>query len=173
MSDLIALSFQNNQLFLLGSRGFLPARGSLMLDIVVCAMLLVVVVLGFSIFLVRSKREYRLHRAIQITLALVLAVAIIAFEIDIRFFSDWRSAAEQSRFYPSGLVDLSLWVHLAFAIPTPFIWAYVLIGALRRFQPVGPGRYSQFHRRWGWIASIAMLLTALTGWVFYYLAFVA
>ena len=144
-----------------------------MLDIVVCAMLLVVVVLGFSIFLVRSKREYRLHRGIQITLALVLAATIIAFEIDIRFFSDWRSAAEQSRFYSSGLVELSLWVHLAFAIPTPFIWAYVLTGALRRFQPVGPGGYSRFHRRWGWIASIAMLLTALTGWVFYYLAFVA
>ncbi|MCH2180452.1 MAG: DUF420 domain-containing protein [Mariniblastus sp.] len=173
MTELITVSMKNCQGWLLGSTGFLPSRGSLMLDTVVCAMFLVLLVLGISIYLVRSRREYRAHRAIQISLALILAVTVIAFEIDIRFFTDWRSAAEQSPFSASGLVDVSLWVHLAFAIPTPFIWAYVLFGAVLRFRPPEPGSYSRFHRTWGWIASLAMLMTALTGWVFYYLAFVA
>ena len=173
MTDLITVSLKNSQGWLLGSTGFLPSRGSLMLDTVVCAMVLVLVVLAISIYLARAKGQYLAHRAIQITLAVILAVTVIAFEIDIRFFTDWRSAAEQSPYFASGLVDVSLWVHLSFAIPTPFIWAYVLFGAVRRFQPPQPGPYSRFHRRWGWIAAVAMLMTALTGWIFYYLAFVA
>ncbi len=173
MSGLLTLSLQTQFSLGLGSSGFLPARGSLMLDFVVCAMLLVVLVLGVSIYLVRSKRRYGIHRFIQIALAGVLAVAIVAFEIDIRFFTDWRSAAEKSPFYSGGWVQAALWLHLAFAIPTPFIWAYVLVGALKRFRPLEPGQYSQFHRTWGWIASIGMLLTAVTGWLFYYVAFVA
>ena len=173
MTELMAVSMKNSLGGLLASVGFLPSRGSLMLDTVVCAMFLVLLVLGFSVYLVRFRRAYRIHRAVQITLAIVLVVTVIAFEIDMRFFTDWRSAAEQSPYFASGLVNLSLWIHLLFAIPTPFIWAYVLCGALRRFRPLEPNAYRRFHRTWGWIASLAMLMTALTGWIFYYLAFIA
>ena len=158
---------------LLSSHGFLPTRGSLMLDIVVCAMLLVMMILAVSIYLVRQKRLYFAHRTIQIGLASLLAIAIVGFEIDIRFFTDWRVAAEESPFYANGWVDRVLWIHLAFAIPTPFVWAFVLFGAVRNFNVAEPGEYSRFHRRWGWIASVFMLLTTVTGWGFYYLAFVA
>lgn len=177
MSDNWLLLIQNRDSWIgnpfIGSHGFLPTRGSLMLDIVVCAMLLVVLVLAVSIYLVRRKRLYYWHRTIQVALASLLAIAIVGFEIDIRFFTDWRAAAEQSPYYATGWVDRALWIHLVFAIPTPFIWAFVLFGALRHFATIEPGEYSRFHRRWGWIATIFMLLTTVTGWGFYYLAFVA
>jgi cytochrome b subunit of formate dehydrogenase len=67
-----------------------------------------------------------------------------------------------------------LWVHLFFAIPTAVLWIFVIVQALRKFDdPPLPNAYSAQHKFWGWIAAIEMTLTAVTGWAFYYLAFVA
>ena len=79
-------------------------------------------------------------------LAIVLLVSLVAFELDIRFFSNWGELAQASPFYESGLVQKMLAFHLMFAIPTPFLWAWVIWRALRRF-PVDPqpGPHSREH----------------------------
>ncbi len=153
--------------------GFLPTRGSLVLDAIVCAMALVLVILGISVYLVRYRRLYRVHRMIQVTLCVLLAIAVTAFEVDVRFFTDWRAAASFSPFYEGGWVDRMLVVHLLFAVPTPLVWGFVIVQALRHFPNAQPGPYSFRHRRWGWIAVLMMTATAVTGWVFYWFAFVA
>jgi uncharacterized membrane protein YozB (DUF420 family) len=154
--------------------GFLPSRGSFMLDFVFIAMFAVIPILVGSIRLVK-KRHYSWHKRIQITLAIVLLVAVTAFEIDLNFVTkNWRPLAEPSPYYAAGWVDVSLWIHLVYAVPTPFLWGIVIVQALRKFpQPVGPGEHSRQHARWGWLAAGAMALTAVTGWCFYFLAFVA
>ncbi len=149
------------------------SRASLMLDVVFLAMLLVVPALAYSIQLAK-RGKYTAHKALQVVLASVLLVAVTAFEIDMRFFTDWRVLAEPSPHYASGTVHTTLYIHLAFAIPTLVLWIVVTIGALRKFDdPARPGSHSRFHRRWGMFAGYGMFLTAATGWVFYYLAFVA
>lgn len=154
--------------------GFLPARGSFMLDLVCVAMILVSVLLLLSVGLARFGRKYHWHRSLQVGLAMILLVAVVAFEIDVRFFTDWRKLAEPSPYYASNWVDRLLWLHLCFAIPTPFIWGYVVYSALRNFREVRPStEYSGHHRWWGRLATAAMLLTAVTGWMFYWTAFVA
>ncbi len=143
-----------------------------MLDTVFVAMFAICAVMMLSIWFVRYRSLYKIHRQIQIGLAAVLAVAIFVFEIDVRFVTDWRSLASSSRFYDTGMVDRALWIHLMFAIPTPFVWAYVVVQALRKFpREVGPGEHSRSHRFWGRIAAALMLLTAVTGCIFYWLAF--
>ena len=67
--------------------GFLPTRGTFMLDFVFVAMFAIVPIMAWSIYLARYRRKYELHKRIQITLALVLAVAVAAFEVDARFFT--------------------------------------------------------------------------------------
>ncbi|HEV7280725.1 MAG TPA: DUF420 domain-containing protein [Pirellulaceae bacterium] len=155
----------------------LPGRGSLMLEAVVIAMLVVTLALAFSIAAARLGKRYRLHRTVQIVLTICLAVTLIAFEADMRFVTDWRALADGSPWYDRGrfsVVDAALAVHLCFAIPAPFVWAATLGLALRRFgRNVAPGPYSRGHRRWGWISATLMGLTTLTGWIFFYLAFVA
>jgi len=154
--------------------GFLPTRGSVMLDFVFLAMFGVIVIMGISIGLVRFRRMYNLHKWLQITLGVVLLLAVIAFEVDMRFFTSWRELAEPSPYYASGTVDWSLYIHLAFAIPTPLLWIYVIVMAVRRFPaPVMPNNYSATHKFWARIAAIGMTMTAVTGWIFYYLGFVA
>ena len=159
-----------------GWPGFLGTRGSFMLDLVFLAMFLVVPAMFWSVFQVRRGR-YELHRWVQTTLGVVLGVAVLAFELDMRIHG-WKHRAEPSAFWRTGswndAIDYSLAVHLAFAIPNTILWAWTITQAWRHFsRPTVPNAYSSHHRFWGWLTVVFMTMTALTGWVFYYLAFVA
>lgn len=156
-----------------GVDGFLGTRASIMLDIVVLAMVLVLPVMGWSVWLVRSRRRYLLHKRVQLILAGVLLVAVLAFEVDMRFVSGWKDRAEPSRYWPAG-VWTSLIIHILFSASTAFVWIYVVVSALRNMpQPPGPSAYSPWHKAWAWIAAVDMTLTTVTGWIFYWVAFVA
>ncbi|HMP78619.1 MAG TPA: DUF420 domain-containing protein, partial [Pirellulaceae bacterium] len=147
--------------------GILPFRGSLMLDVVCLAMVAITIALGISIYQIRYRRRERLHRAMQLTLASILAVAVVAFEIDLRFFTNWRDLAEASPFYASGWVDRALWLHLVFAIPTPIAWTVLIISALRHYPALrNDAKYWRRHRRYGWLGTWMMIGTAVTGWLF-------
>lgn len=147
-----------------------------MLDVVFLAMFAVVPVLGWSIMLAKQGK-LALHKRIQLALALILLVAVTAFEIEMRVIG-WEDRAAVSPYWSDANwndpVHYSLAIHLFFAIPTAFIWIYVVVQALRKFpKPVAPSRYGPAHKFWGMIASIEMLMTAVTGWIFYWIAFVA
>lgn len=156
---------------------FLGFRGSLMLDVVFLAMFAVLPVLAISVYLVK-RRRFELHKKLQLTLGMVLLVAVVAFEVDMRIH-DWTERADLSPYFsaetkwscPAGI---ALIIHLFFAIPTALVWAVVTVQALRKFpHPPQPGTHSASHKFWGWLAVLEMCGTALTGWIFYYLAFVA
>jgi uncharacterized membrane protein YozB (DUF420 family) len=166
-----------------GLDGFLPWRGSLMLDVVFLAMFLVIPVMAWSIRQAKAGR-YLLHKRVQLGLAAVLLVAVGCFEIDMQFFTDWRARAAGTSDHPgspyydrasdSGIAVYALWIHLVFALTTAALWVYVVVQALRKFpSPPQPGAHSRGHVRWARLAAWDMFLTALTGWVFYYLAFIA
>ncbi len=148
-----------------------------MLDVIFVAMFGIVAVMYFSVYLVRVRRLVRIHRAIQISTALVLAVAIVAFEVDVRFFTDWRKLAEPSPFFQSGMATLCLWIHLMFAVPTPFVWGWTIFKALKNFPAslVGPDMkaHAAAHRLNGWLSVGLMTATVVTGSAFYWMAFVA
>jgi uncharacterized membrane protein YozB (DUF420 family) len=164
-----------------GIDGFLPfGRGSLMLDVVFVAMFVVVPLLAVSLWLVKSG-HYRRHKALQLAMAGVLLVAVLLFEIDIQFITKWELRAAPSPYFDGTdtwtkwtcPVGISLLVHLCFAVPTLVLWIVVVTAALRKFpSPPHPGPHSPFHKRFGWLAAGGMFLTAATGWVFYWLAFV-
>lgn len=161
-----------------GIDGFLGTRGSLMLDVVFLAMFVVVPLLAVSIYLTKYRRKHALHKKLQLAMAAVLLVAVTLFEIDIRV-NGWEARAEPSPYFDpqhkwTSLAGISLIVHLTFAGPTLVLWIYVVVQALRHFsRPPAPGKHSRAHARWGWTAAVGMLMTAVTGWLFYWLAFVA
>jgi uncharacterized membrane protein YozB (DUF420 family) len=156
-----------------GVDGFLGSRASLMLDVVFLAMFLVLPVLGWSIAMVRYRRLFVIHKRVQLAIAIVLLAAIVAFEIDMQFVSGWRDRAAASRFWPAGVMA-SLYVHLFFAVTTAVLWIYVVTGALRNIpKSPGPSSYSRRHIIWARLAAIDLAMTALTGWTFYLMAFVA
>ena len=148
-----------------------------MLDFVFLAMFAVIPAMAVSIALVRLRRKYTIHKRVQLVLAIVLLVSVLLFELDLRFFSKWQERAEPSPYFTAGswcAAWYALLIHLSFAVPTLFLWGYVVTGAVRNFaKPPQPSAYSQKHRRIGWIAAWWMFGTAATGWVFYWMAFVA
>ena len=156
-----------------GWDGFLGTRASLMLDVVCLAMVLVVVVLGWSIRQVRRHGRYELHKRIQLTLAGVLLVVLAAFETDVRLHGWQERAAGEIGGEASTAVITALSIHLFFALTTPVLWIVVIAMAWQRFpNPAAPNKHSAFHRRWARLAAWDMVLTAVTGWVFYVMAFV-
>jgi putative membrane protein len=160
-----------------GWNGFLGTRASFMLDVVVLAMLAVLPLLAWSIYLVKYRHQYALHKKMQLILAGLLLVAVGAFEVDMRFITDWEERAAPSPYYTAGQWDAvwgSLAVHLVFAIPTLLLWIYVVVAAVRKFpRPPLPNEHSRQHRVFATLGSAGMFLTAVTGWIFYWLAFVA
>lgn len=157
--------------------GFLGYHTSFMLDAVVSALVLVVPVLVCSLYSVKIRHQYLLHRNLQIALAVTLLAAVMAFEIDLHVVQGgWQNvvnkgppvSAEQLLF-----IQKILRVHLIFAGSTPFLWAITIILALRYMpNPPQPSPHSRWHKRLGWISTADLVLTSVTGLVFYYVAFV-
>lgn len=162
-----------------GIDGPLGTRASLMLDVVFVAMFAVVPLMLLAIYLARYHNAWRWHKRIQLALATVLLLAVVAFEIDMQFVTEWELRAEPSPYFTitekwTSPVGIALLVHLFFAIPTAVIWFYVVSGAIKHFpKPPSPSQYSGRHKLWGRIAAVEMTMTAITGWVFYWMAFVA
>ena len=148
-----------------------------MIDLVFLAMIAVVPILWGSIWIVRKQKDYQKHKRTQVALASILLLAVVAFEVEVRL-SGWRHLAEPSPFWRDGAfndwIDYSLVIHLLFAVPTPILWGFIIYRALAGFpRPVEPSHHSTSHRFWGKLGALGMTATAITGWVFYYLAFVA
>ena len=162
------------------ANGFLGYDASLMLDVVVCALLLVVPVLAYSIYVVRARRRYVLHRNLQVGLGALLLVTVIAFEVDMRMQGGWELIVNKPEAEPRlneaslALVRRMLWVHLLFAVTTPILWLATLCLALARFpNPPRPAGHSRLHKVLGWASAVDIALTSVTGLAFYYAAFVA
>jgi hypothetical protein len=139
---------------------------------------LVVPVLATSIFLVKFQRNYIWHRRLQLFRAAVLLFAVAAFELDVQVVHHgWQNIVRQARpeIAPADFdfVRKVLYVHLVFAISTPFLWAVTIGLALPRFgNPPAPSRHSRWHKRLGWTSAVDLAMTSVTGLLFYYFAFV-
>jgi hypothetical protein len=161
--------------------GFLGYDTTFMLDFVVCALVVIVPILAFSIHQVRTKRNYRLHRNLQLTLGLILFVAVSAFEVDVQFLhGGWENIVNKPdrpmRLSSDELAEVRrvLRIHLGFAVSTPVLWAVTIALALWRYpNPPLPGPHSRVHIPLAWLSTLDLVATSMTGLWFYYAAFVA
>jgi putative membrane protein len=153
--------------------GFIPtSRGSLMLDLVACAMIGVLPLLGLAIGFVKWKQNYALHKRLMLVMSSLLLVAVVLFEIEMRLIG-WRHLAEASPYYHS-LVPGTLVIHLICSISTVILLAVTVTAALKKFpKPPRPHDHSQLHRILGKSAALGLVMTSITGWIFYYVAFIA
>lgn len=152
--------------------GFLPSsRGSFILDFIVLAMAAVIPVLIYSIWQAKYRKNLAFHKTLQIGLGVVLGITILTFELDMRI-NGWRHLAKDSPYYDT-FVYPALIVHLFFAIPTLFLWTYTLYAGVKHSIEKSLSKYRIQHRKLGRLSAAFMLGTTVTGWIFYYLAFIA
>lgn len=153
--------------------GFLPfAHATFMMDVIVLAMVAVLPCLAFSIWLVVVQKNYKAHMRWQVSLGVLLAVAVVAFAVEIRLY-EWQHLMTGSPYFETSL-PLILYIHRTFSLLTSVLWVATLSSAWMAFpRPPRPSPFSRAHRFLGWLATGGMFATAITGWIFYYLAFVA
>jgi hypothetical protein len=156
-----------------GIDGFLGTRASLGMDVVLVGLFAVLPLFAWSIHLVRNRRNFAAHKRLQWIIAAALLAAIVVFEIDVRLVSDWKLRAAASPWWPAGVLT-ALGIHLIFAVSTFVLLVWVLWEAAVRFpSPPVPSAHSRRHMTMARLAGIDLVLTAITGSVFYWLAFVA
>ena len=80
-------------------KGFLGTDASLMLDVVVTSLVVVVPVLLWSLWLAKFRRNFTLHKWVQVTLSAVLSVVVILFEVDMRLQGGGGCNAERHHTY--------------------------------------------------------------------------
>lgn len=153
--------------------GFIPnSRGSLMLDLVAVAMVAVLPFLALAIGLAKWQKNYAQHKRLMLSLSIILLIAVILFELEMRLIG-WRHLAEPSPYYVS-LVPSALTVHLICSVSTVLTLGLTVVLALKRFaKPPRPGDHSALHKALGKLAAVGLCLTSVTGWFFYYIAFIA
>ncbi|MGB8853625.1 MAG: DUF420 domain-containing protein [Pirellulales bacterium] len=163
-----------------GIDGFLGSRASIGMDVVLVGLIALLPVMAWSIAAVRQG-HYALHKRLQLFIVAALLAAIVVFEIDVRLVSDWKLRAAggppwggaPNAWWPRGVL-VALAIHLVFAISTLVLWAWVVWEALTRFRvPPAPGSHGPRHRRMARLAALDLVATAVTGTIFYWLAFVA
>jgi putative membrane protein len=163
-----------------GIDGFLGTRASIGMDVVLVGLIALLPVMVWSIAAVR-RGHYALHKRLQLFIVAALLVAIVVFELDVRLVSDWKLRAAggppwgeaPNAWWPRGVL-VALVIHLVFAISTLVLWAWVVWEALSRFPvPPSPGSHGPRHRRMARLAALDLVATAVTGTIFYWLAFVA
>ena len=153
--------------------GFLPgSRATFMLDMVAVAMFAVLPALALGIRFVRTEKNYRAHKSAMSTVAIILAVTVVLFEIEMRLIG-WRHLAKSSPYFQTILFP-TLWIHLLFSISTTILLTATVFLAWRRFpNPPRPSIHSSQHKMLGRLSAIGLTLTSVTGWIFYYMAFIA
>ncbi|RMI29457.1 DUF420 domain-containing protein [Nocardia stercoris] len=144
------------------------------MDTMVLVMAVVLAVLAWSVYQVRVKRKFGLHKRTQVALAVGLLISVGLFEVDVRFNGWEERASGVAGGRPSGLVWTALGIQLVFAVFAVVLWPVVIVRAARELgSPPLPGAHSVWHRRWAPLAAIGMALAGATSWVFYWLAFAA
>jgi hypothetical protein len=142
--------------------GFLGTRADILLDLVMLSLVIVVPVLIVSWVKVRAG-HYTLHKGIQLTLLSVLAVAVGAFELNMRNLGGIFAATAASSYAGSFTLNFWIWFHTLLAITTSIVWIALALVSVRRFpRPPLPTEFSSTHRFWGRLGMVVMALTGLT-----------
>ncbi len=146
------------------------SRAPFSIELVSLAILLVLPCMLWSFYLVRAKKQYQSHKKIQIFLSIAILAVLVIFEVEIRLYG-WRQYAEASPYIDRGLIPFLVF-HVTIASIATVLWTWALVHALKNVStPPKPGTYSEKHKKLGKAAGIFMLLTSITGWTFFILAF--
>lgn len=142
-----------------------------MLDFVSVAMVIAIPAFLFGARQAMSK-NYRTHKLIMTSLSAILLTAVALFEYEMRTIG-WEHLAEPSPYFGETL-DNTLYIHLFFSVSTAVSLLITVGLAFKKFSRIPkPNSHSYVHRIVGRVSIGGLIMTSITGWIFYWMAFVA
>jgi len=134
-----------------------------MIDLVTVSLVVIVPLVIYSWRAARAG-SYLNHKRAQVTLLVVLSIAVTFFEIDMQQSGGVFELARGGRFADTLFLYASVYIHLFFSVTTSFLWVFLAVWSLIKFaSPPQPNSFSATHMLFGRVAMIDMVLTAVTG----------
>ena len=152
--------------------GFLASRGDILIDLVIVSFVVILPLLALSWRSARG-RNFERHRKLQLGLAILLAIAVGLFEVNLRLSGGIFELTRGSAFAGTTLLNSIIYGHTLVAVASVLVWAPLLVVSLRRFgNPPTPGSFGPRHRFWGRTGMLLMMASGLSALPLYYLGFV-
>ena len=138
------------------------------------ALVIILPVLVISWRLARRPDRLAVHRNIQLTLGITLAIVIAIFEYDLNASGGIFEMTKGGVYEGTLVLSTAVYVHTLFSITTSIVWVGLIVVSLFKFpNPPVPNAFSRRHRFWGRIGMVTMVSTGLTAIPLYYFGFVA
>jgi len=154
--------------------GFLGTRADVLIDIVTLSFIVILPLLIWSWRLARVKKDYPLHRNVQVSLAAALAIVVGIFEYDLAQSGGIFAMVEGSAWEGTALLGWIIYVHTIFAVLASLSWVILIVVSLVRFaRPPRPNSFSATHRLWGRFGMVTMIGAAVTAPPLYYFGFIS
>ncbi len=151
--------------------GFLGTRADILMDLVLLSFIVILPAISWSWLKVRAG-GYKAHKSAQLTLGVILFVAVAMFEIDMKLAGGIFELTKESRYNGTTLLNSWIYGHTVVAILTSIIWVLLIIFSLKRFpNPPEPAEFSKTHRFWGRLGMVTMMLAGLSAFPLYYYGF--
>ncbi|RME83376.1 MAG: DUF420 domain-containing protein [Planctomycetota bacterium] len=157
-------------------KGFLGYQPLFLMDLVLLSQVIIIPLLFLAIYFAK-KGNYKLHSRLLLVLTLLLLIAVISFELEIRHYGGLPAIAKmvgKEKNTQTLIFRINFFIHLLLSGLVAPLWLYILYGGKKHFtfsNPT-PNEYGKTHRFLGKIAFIGALLVGFTGAFNYYLAFI-
>lgn len=151
--------------------GFLGTKAPLFMDITTLIVVLLPFLLAGSVHFA-YKKNYKIHKLTQIALFIVTLLVLFFFEYGVRVDGGIKKYMEYTDISDSFIFGF-LAFHITIATGMIFLWTrliYLSIKAERNGEL--PGSFSVMHRHLAKMTTIAIYLTAITGFGIYYILFI-
>ncbi|MBL8201237.1 MAG: DUF420 domain-containing protein [Chromatiales bacterium] len=150
---------------------FLGARGDALIDVGILSIVAVVPILLWSWGLAR-KKQWTLHKRVQLATAALLGIVVLLFEIDLSRMGGIFAVTAGSSYAGTGTLNAWIWTHTAFAISSTIAWVLLVAASLIRFPSPPEPKYFASHRYFGRLAMILMLGSGATAVPMYVYGFI-
>ncbi len=147
--------------------GFLGTRGNFVIDLVMTISGFLPFFMLFAFYLAAIGKKH-LHKYLQIILFSTVLILVVALETSLQF-GGLSNISKQSPY--SGTIELTILfiVHLIFATSSFLGWLWLIIKSAKRY----PDAFDFDHKKWGKILFWDIVLMVITGWILYWMTFVA
>jgi len=151
--------------------GFVGTKAPLFMDITTLIVVLLPFLLAGSVYFA-NKKNYKVHKLTQIALFVITILVLFFFEYGVRLDGGIKKYMTYSDI-PKSFIFGFLAFHITIATGTVIVWARLIYLSVKaEMNGDLPGKFSAMHRHLAKITTIAIYMTAITGFGLYYILFI-
>lgn len=151
--------------------GFLGTKSPLFMDITTLIVVLLPFLLAGSVHFA-YKKNYRVHKLTQVALFIVTILVLLFFEYGVRLDGGIKKYIEYTDISDSFIFGF-LAFHITIATGTVLLWSRLIYLSVKAEKKGDlPGKFSVMHLHLAKMTTIAIYLTAITGFGLYYILFI-